>query len=558
MPAKRRDTSVGEPSAAVKDEGQLSFARLAERRGQPEQAQAIYEAFITTHPDNPLPFHRLGVMAARQGDFKKCDEYLSKAFHMDGNNPELLADIGYSMYLRGLTADAETFYRRALELDRDHEAAANNLAMLLVETGRKNEGLAIFKRVNGDAEAYANLGYVLAQSGELNEAKKYFNHALTVDSTLKQAAKGLVQVAEFQKRSRTAPEFQPDRAPEQLAATSPAPSQQQPAVVMTPSTATPRTAAPDTAAPGVATPEFASMVAIKDNERAFIATPRSTPSASTESLASAPAPVTTAEAQPTALPQVAQAELPHQRAQDLSVRTVSKPVPPTNPRLPQVIRPANRNEEVNPPPVFIQQATASTAGRRPPVSVPPMATRNDASPPPVFIQPAPASSAGSRPPVFVPPTATRDDASPPPVFIQPATTWPTAQSVPASEQQARDRVVPTMNPASGVFSTRVSDLPEPMQLPSTQSVPESSMPTTQMRARSGFGENSVRPAALSFEAQQPVQLQSTNTNWVDQPHANLALKNVLPVNQFQPPSPTPQSNSSREFNPFESTGNERK
>ena len=134
------------------------------------------------------------------------------------------------------------------------------------------------------------------------------------------------------------------------------------------------------------------MVAIKDNDRAFIATPRSAPSASTESHGSAPAPVTTVGARPAAVPQVAQAELPHQRAQDLSVRTVSKPVPPTNPRLPQVIRPANRNEEVNPPPVIIQRATASPAG--------------------------------SRPPVFVPPTATRNDASPPPVFIQPATTWP--------------------------------------------------------------------------------------------------------------------------------------
>ena len=45
MPAKRRVTTVEEPNAAIKDEGQLSFARLAERRGQPEQSRLRCRGF---------------------------------------------------------------------------------------------------------------------------------------------------------------------------------------------------------------------------------------------------------------------------------------------------------------------------------------------------------------------------------------------------------------------------------------------------------------------------------------------------------------------------------
>jgi len=524
MPSKRRDSSVEEPSDQVRNEGQLSFARLAERRGQPEQAKAIYEAFISKQPDNPLPFHRLGVMAARQGDFKKCDDYLSKAFHLNGDNPELLADIGYSMYLRGLTADAETFYRRALELDHDHEAASNNLGMLLVETGRQNEGLAVFKRVNDDAEAYANQGFILAQTGQLEEAKKYFNHALTVDSSLKQAAKGLMQVAEYQDRSRTAPEFNHERTPERLAATTQPSSHHQAEVV---------------AKPNSVTPAVASMVTIKEKEPAPVAAPRSasSPAMAASSVSSPPAMISHAE--PIAVPPIANAQLTNQRAQDISVRNASTTRPIMNTRLPQVIQPTH--EDLSPPPVVVQQAPASEA----------------LSPPPVIVQQAAKHELARPLPVVIQQSTPRDDASPPPVFVQPATAWPAMPPNAPAGEFVRDRAKPG-TAASGVFSTRVSDIAEPMQLPSTQSVPESSMPTTPSRARSRWGENPVRPATMSIEAQQPAQPQSADMrNWAEQPHANLALKSIVPVTQFQPQHHTQpaQSNAARGFNPFESDDN---
>ncbi|MEO8493460.1 MAG: tetratricopeptide repeat protein [Planctomycetota bacterium] len=453
MSPQREITNVEEPSEAVKSEGQLSFARLAERRGQPDQARAIYEAFVKKQSDNPLPFHRLGVMAAKKGDFEQCDHYLSKAFHLDQNNPNLLADIGYSMYLRGLTADAETFYRRALELDRDHEAAANNLAMLMVETGRPAESLALFKRVNDEAEAYSNQGYVLAQTGELEEAKKYFNHALTLDTTLTKAATGMLQVANYQEKVRTAPEFARARPPEQLVESPPAASTPQPEAVVE---SEPKT------------PENASLVVIQDAPRTLDAPRQPTPPA-VEAPALSPPPVLFAEAEPAATPYISHTALV-ERAQDLSVREARKPNPIESSGHPQVVRPAD------------------------------------------------------------------DVRAPPPVIVRPATTAPHSWPDAAFSQVVRERPQPQAIPLSNIFSTRVSYLPEPKRTPPTQTVPESSMPVTQTDARTRWGGNPVRAAAMNVETQQLGHpMTSDTTNWLEQAQSNLALKSILPPSQFQAP-----------------------
>jgi len=340
MPSKRHATTVDEPSDEVKAEGQLSFARLAERRGQPEQAKTIYEAFVNLHSDNPLPFHRLGVMAAREGDYEKCDSYLSKAFHLDESNPDLLADIGYSMYLRGLTADAETFYRRALEFDRDHEAAANNLGMLLAESGRRTESLAMFKRVNDEAKAYANQGYILAQTGELEDAKNYFNHALTLDATLKPAAKGLMQVAEHQENLRSVPEFTHNRVPDQLAESIQPPSDGLPDSI---------------AEPSKVTSEVASMVVIRDKDRA-LAPPKPLASSSSGDIAASSPPLATiADAKPTPLPQRSHTTLANRPAQDLSVRDANNTSQTKSSRRPQATR--TTTENTSRPPAITQPTT---------------------------------------------------------------------------------------------------------------------------------------------------------------------------------------------------------
>ncbi len=141
-------------------------------------------------------------MAARRGKYQEAESHFRKALQLGRPTPDLLNDMGYAYYLQGELRKAEYMHREALALDPSHAGANNNLGLVLGEQGRFQESLAAFKRTVTDAEAYANLAYVHAQLGDLDEAVAHYSHALTLDKELSRAAKAMVQVAETQQIRR--------------------------------------------------------------------------------------------------------------------------------------------------------------------------------------------------------------------------------------------------------------------------------------------------------------------------------------------------------------------
>ena len=51
-------------------------------------------------------------------------------------------------------------------------------------------------KTNSEAEACANLGYVMAQNGETAKAKEMYLRALTLDNKMQVAAKAVLQIEE--------------------------------------------------------------------------------------------------------------------------------------------------------------------------------------------------------------------------------------------------------------------------------------------------------------------------------------------------------------------------
>jgi len=172
------------------------MGRLCERRGETEQARQLYEAYLEKNPPHVLPHHRLGVIAAQQGRFADAEEHFIAARQLGPAGVELLCDLGYAYYIQHRLPEAEQVLRQALAQDPRHHATSNNLGLVLGEQGRFAESLALFRQVGSEAEAYANLGYLLAMSGRLQEAEDAYLYALTLDGSLKAAAGALVQVAQ--------------------------------------------------------------------------------------------------------------------------------------------------------------------------------------------------------------------------------------------------------------------------------------------------------------------------------------------------------------------------
>lgn len=175
---------------------ELALARLLERRGETGQAGRIYAACLGKEPRNPTAHHRLGVIAAKEGRFPDAEDHLQQARRLGPPNAELLSDLGYVYYLQHRLPEAEQTLNEALALEPKHQAACNNLGLVLGAQGRFAESLAVFKQVNSEGEAYANLAYVLAQRGEFQRSEDAYLHALTLDNRLQTAAAAMLQVAQ--------------------------------------------------------------------------------------------------------------------------------------------------------------------------------------------------------------------------------------------------------------------------------------------------------------------------------------------------------------------------
>ena len=102
--------------------------------------------------------------------------------------------MGYAYLLIGDLESADQSLRAAVSMDSRNERAINNLAMVSGRRGKYNEALQLFQISGEDAEAYANLAYVMTENGHLGKAADAYHRALDLDADLTVAAEALVQL----------------------------------------------------------------------------------------------------------------------------------------------------------------------------------------------------------------------------------------------------------------------------------------------------------------------------------------------------------------------------
>jgi Tfp pilus assembly protein PilF len=190
--------------------GPLALARLSERRGQTKQAEHLYQKMIERYPEGVLPYHRLGVMKSRAGQWDEAEPYFEQALRLDPDSPDLLADVGYFYYLQSKPEPAEQHLRRALKIAPNHAKSCNNLAILLGEQRRDEECMDLFRRTGSEAEVYCNMAFIYAQRGELNLAIEAYSRALSFDDSLRPAAEAMAQLARYAPPAKSPDGTSPD------------------------------------------------------------------------------------------------------------------------------------------------------------------------------------------------------------------------------------------------------------------------------------------------------------------------------------------------------------
>lgn len=157
--AALRTATPNKPAQRVASDP-LFAARQLEERGDLLAAKKAYTAILQQHPRHAECLHRLAVVCTRLNDLKTAHAFYERALELAPENVTLLSDAGYARFLAKDYAQAEKLLRKATMLAPRDVRAHNNLAVVLGVTGRVDESLALFQKVNSPDHSWMHMAYV--------------------------------------------------------------------------------------------------------------------------------------------------------------------------------------------------------------------------------------------------------------------------------------------------------------------------------------------------------------------------------------------------------------
>jgi Flp pilus assembly protein TadD len=182
----------------------LDFGKVFENQGNFDRAIQEYQDALTAAEtkkhrgfkaaDQALAHRRMAAVFDRIGRFPQAEEHYGKALKLSPRDARIWNDRGYSYYLQGRWDDAEKVLKTALKLAPDDARVRTNLGLTLAAAGRSQEALPLLSRSEGDAVGHANLGYLLASTGQFEPARLEYEKALAMRPDLALARRALVQL----------------------------------------------------------------------------------------------------------------------------------------------------------------------------------------------------------------------------------------------------------------------------------------------------------------------------------------------------------------------------
>jgi Flp pilus assembly protein TadD len=223
-------TKAYDPSDFRKDATQdqrihvhLDFGRVFENQGNFEAALMEYQQGLAAcerkgigrsrSADEALAHRRIGNALDRLGRFPQAEMHYKKAIRLSSRDPKIWNDAGYSFYLQGRWADAERTFKTGLRFAPEDVKIKTNLGLTLAAAGRTREALPILSQYSGDAIGHANLGFLLAATGQVELARQQYLQALALRPSLVLARRALTELDRAQDAEAVAAAGQPGPQP---------------------------------------------------------------------------------------------------------------------------------------------------------------------------------------------------------------------------------------------------------------------------------------------------------------------------------------------------------
>ena len=171
---------------------QVALGRTLEKRGDRVQAMAAYNEALRQDPHHTEACARLAVLYDRDGRFKDSERLYQQALAARPQDPDLLCNRGYSLYLQRRLPEAEAAFRQVIALAPEHRRAHNNLGLVLAQLDHADEAIAEFRSAGcNENSARTNLAFSFALQGRWQEARAQYQTVLTADPSSARARDGL-------------------------------------------------------------------------------------------------------------------------------------------------------------------------------------------------------------------------------------------------------------------------------------------------------------------------------------------------------------------------------
>jgi Tfp pilus assembly protein PilF len=186
------EKAAGDLSASESAKICLTTAEQLEAADKPADAIPLYEKVRQLDPRTDAKVTRaLANLYSRIGEFDRAKDEFDRALRANPKSAEVLNDLGYCYYSRGMWKEAETVLRNAIAADAKHARAWTNLGMALGQQARYEEAVDAFRHVVSPGKAFCNIAFLMAAQGQRERAAATYREALKIEPDLQLARTAL-------------------------------------------------------------------------------------------------------------------------------------------------------------------------------------------------------------------------------------------------------------------------------------------------------------------------------------------------------------------------------
>lgn len=170
----------------------LSQGRALFQQGYLNEAIAELSIAAVTGTNLVEANNLLGLAYDRRGWHQQAREHYERALSVAPGDPQVLSNLGYSLYLDDRHKDALDKLKRAARLAPASTHIQNNLALVYGRLRKYDEAYKHFARAGGELYARLQTGAMLDSAGRDRDAIKHFEAARRLDPASTEALRRLI------------------------------------------------------------------------------------------------------------------------------------------------------------------------------------------------------------------------------------------------------------------------------------------------------------------------------------------------------------------------------